>query len=65
MAKVRKRPVVVQAIQLQYRTIIHTHDGPREGQPGDWLLEDVEGNQYIVRRSVFEKTYDIVDEERE
>jgi len=27
------------------------------------LLEDVEGNQYIVRRSVFEKTYDVVDQE--
>lgn len=64
MAKVRKRPIIIQAIQLQYRTIIHPPDGPREGRPGDWLLEDVEGNQYIVARSVFEKTYDIVDEEK-
>jgi hypothetical protein len=63
MAKVRKRPVIVQAIQLKYRTQIFTEQGTKEGQPGDWLMQDVEGDQYMIRRSVFEKTYDVVDEE--
>lgn len=63
MAKVRKRPVIVQAIQLKYHTQIFTEQGTKEGQPGDWLMQDVEGDQYMIRRSVFEKTYDVIDEE--
>ena len=42
MAKVRKRPVVVQAMQLRYDTVIQTPRGPIEGRTGDWLMEDIE-----------------------
>jgi hypothetical protein len=64
MAKLRKRAVEVQAMQLKYHTIIQTEQGQREGRPGDWLIEGVEGEQYIASQSVVEKTYDILDDGR-
>lgn len=62
MAKFRKKPVVIEAVQLTRRTTIHTLEGDMVGEPGDWLITGVEGEQYPCKDSVFQATYEPVTE---
>lgn len=62
MAKFRKKPVVIEAVQLTRRTTIHTLEGDMVGEPGDWLITGVEGEQYPCKDSVFQATYEPVAE---
>jgi hypothetical protein len=57
MALYRKRPVVVEAVQLAQKTTIHTLEGDMVGNPGDWLITGVNGEQYPCKPDIFEKTY--------
>ena len=60
MSKYRKRPVVVEAVQLTERAEIDTLEGVMVGQPGDWLITGVAGEQYPCKPDVFEATYEAV-----
>lgn len=60
MAKYRKKPIVVDAVRLTRPMTVHTLEGDMRGNPGDWLITGVEGEQYICKDSVFRKTYDRV-----
>ena len=62
MAKYRKRPVVIDAVRLTRRVTIHTLEGDMVGEPGDWLITGVEGEQYPCKDDVFQATYEPVDE---
>ncbi len=59
MALYRKRPVVVEAVQLAQKTTIHTLEGDMVGNPGDWLITGVNGEQYPCKPDIFEKTYEL------
>lgn len=64
MAKIRKRPVVIEAMKMQYKTTMHIPEQePKVCEPGDWLVRDIEGNLYFVKNSVFVQTYDVIDPE--
>lgn len=63
MAKYRKKPVVIEAVQLTRRTTIHTLEGDMVGNPGDWLITGVEGEQYPCRNDIFQKTYEPYDDD--
>ena len=60
--KVRKKPVVVLAMQLEKDTAIETLEGRMQAKAGDWLIKGVKGELYPVRRDIFEETYEIVSE---
>ena len=60
--KFRKRPVVIEAVQLGTRRYINTREGTLTGEPGDWLITGVEGEQYPCANGIFLKTYEPVDD---
>lgn len=63
MPKYRKKPVVVEAKQLQVLTFIATLEGTMQGNPGDWLITGVNGEQYPCKDEIFRKTYEPIEEE--
>ncbi len=60
MARYRKKPVVVDAVRLTRRVTIHTLEGEMVGEPGDWLITGVKGEQYPCKDEVFRATYEPV-----
>lgn len=58
MPKFRKRPVVVEAFQIDYPMVIHTLEGDMRADPGDWIITGVNGEQYPCKPDIFEKTYE-------
>ena len=63
MFNFRKKPVVVKAIRLDKRVAIETLEGVMEGQPGDWLITGVKGEQYPCKNEIFVQTYEPADQE--
>ncbi len=58
----RKKPVVIQAAQIFEAFEIPTKEGLMHGSPGDYLIIGVEGEMYPCKPTIFEKTYEAVDE---
>jgi len=61
--KYRKKPVVIDAVRLTARIEVETLEGTMTGEPGDWLITGVEGEQYPCKDSVFRATYEAMDDE--
>ena len=61
MANYRKKPVVIDAVRLTRRIEIKTLEGVMIGEPGDWLITGVKGEQYPCKNDVFEMTYEPVE----
>ena len=60
MPRLRKR-TVTQGMEMKYRTTIQKPERePVTCNPGDWLLQDADGDQYFVTASVFHKSYEIL-----
>ena len=53
----RKQPNIVRALRIHYEFEVETREGLMKGRAGDWLIEEVEGEFYPCRHSVFKKTY--------
>lgn len=62
MIKVRaiKRPIPVDAYQVMETTYIETLEGKMKANVGDWIITGVDGEQWPVKKSIFEKTYKII-----
>jgi len=43
------------------RLEIETLEGPHTVTPGDWIITGVEGERYLCKPEIFEKTHDKVD----
>lgn len=56
----RKLPVVVTAEPIQTRIEIPTREGTMIGNPGDWLITGIAGEQYACKPDIFDKTYEEV-----
>lgn len=56
-----KKPVPVEARQLGRAAKIETLEGVLRGKKGDYLVVGVRGEKYIVKREIFEETYEPVD----
>ena len=63
MAKFRKRPVIIEAVQITRKMTVETLEGVMQGDPGDWLITGVAGEQYFCKPDIFEKTYEPADED--
>ena len=57
-----KRPIAVQAIQIQEPFVVDTLEGQHKGNPGDYLMVGIAGERYPCAKHIFEKTYDWVDQ---
>ena len=62
MPKFRKKPVVIEAVQLTRPVAIKTLEGDMLGNIGDWLITGVAGEQYPCKPDIFEATYEPVEE---
>ena len=65
MPTFRKKPVEIEAVRLFRRVTIHTREGNMVGNPGDWLITGIAGEQYPCKDDIFRLTYTPVDEEAE
>lgn len=61
MPKFRKRPVQVEAVQLTQTESVDTLEGTMRGNPGDWKITGVNGEQYFCAKDIFAKTYEPAD----
>ena len=58
MPKYRKRPVVIEAVQITRPMTVTTPEGTMNGNPGDWLITGVKGEQYFCKDDIFQQTYE-------
>lgn len=58
----RKKPVVIQARQIELPMWVETLEGAMHGEAGDWLIHGVEGEQYFCKDRIFRQTYEAVEE---
>lgn len=61
MAKYRKKPVEIEATQITRPMTVETLEGVMRGNPGDWLITGVKGEQYFCKDDIFQMTYELVD----
>ena len=65
VVKCRKKPIIVHALQLNFPEgfLVTTKEGDSlAGKPGDYLMFGIDGEKYPCDKSIFERTYDIVEE---
>jgi hypothetical protein len=53
-----KKPIQVKAERLSGPMKMITLEGTFHGKKGDYLVVGVKGERYIVRKDIFEQTYD-------
>lgn len=53
----RKRPLVIQAVQLPYPFEVTTREGVMTGKANDYLCLGIAGERYPMDREIFEKSY--------
>jgi hypothetical protein len=65
MPKFKKRPVVIEAVQITRPMTVETLVGVMRGEPTDWLITGVKGEQYFCKHDIFLKTYEAAEVEKE
>jgi len=56
----RKKPIIVEAKQMDGDFSVHTLEGVMKGNAGDYLILGVRGEQYPCKKDIFEETYEEV-----
>lgn len=59
--KATKKPIPQECWQLDDDCEVETLEGTMKGKKGDWLMVGIEGELYVCKRNIFEKTYDLHD----
>lgn len=54
---------MIDAVLLTERVEIATLEGVMVGNPGDWLITGVKGEQYPCKPDIFEATYEPVNDD--
>lgn len=52
-----KKPVTIQAKQMDKDFEVETLEGTMQGHKGDYLVIGIHGEQYAVKEEIFGKTY--------
>lgn len=60
--KVVKKRIPVTAFQTKEPMNIITLEGTMRANSGDWIITGVEGEQWPVKKEIFEKTYEVIDD---
>lgn len=63
MNKYRKKPLIIEAEQMDVPFEIETLEGKMTGEAGDYLVTGTQGEQYPVKEHIFKAIYDLVEEE--
>jgi hypothetical protein len=63
MQPCRKKPIVVHAKQMNHVFCVDTLEGVMSGNPGDYLMKDINGELYPCKREIFEASFNWVNEE--
>jgi len=58
----RKKPVIIEAVRISRPMTVETLEGVMRGEPGDYLITGVAGEQYFCKPDIFEATYEITNE---
>lgn len=61
--KFRKKPVIIEAVQIASPMTVETLEGVMQGNAGDWLITGVKGEQYFCKDDIFKMTYEEVMED--
>jgi hypothetical protein len=56
----RKLPVVVRAEEITEEILVDTAHGEIAASPGDFLITAPDGDQWPIRRDIFERTYEVL-----
>lgn len=56
-----QKKATIRAVQMKEQFCVHTEEGSMLGRPGDWLAEGAEGELWPIKASIFEKTYEEVE----
>lgn len=56
-----KKPIPIKAYPADREMIIHTFEGDMKAMPGDYIITGVKGEQYPVKKEIFEETYEEVE----
>lgn len=56
----RKKPITLGCVRIQESFRVEKPKGTMEGNPGDYLVRDSEGELYIVDTKTFHETYDLL-----
>lgn len=60
MAKYKRKPCVIEAMQIKSKmTIIDANGTEVIGNPGDWLITGVKGEQYFCPDDTFKASYEL------
>ena len=62
--KAIKKPIPVRCFQIHESFEVETLEGVMKGQAGDWLMVGIHGEMYPIAKEIFEKTYDLVKEQK-
>lgn len=60
--KVVKKRIPVTAFQTKEPMNIKTLEGTMRANSGDWIITGVEGEQWPVKKEIFEKTYEVIED---
>jgi len=62
MPKFKKKPIIVEATQVEEPTNVLTMDQGRvRALPGDWIITGIKGEQYPCKNDIFVETYEPVE----
>lgn len=56
--KVRKKPIPVEAVQIDEAFEVETLEGIMKGKAGDYLMKGVQGELYVCDKEIFDQTYE-------
>lgn len=56
-----KKPIPVQAYQTDKPLDIKTLEGTMHANAGDWIITGPDGEQWPVKKEIFEKTYSVLN----
>lgn len=56
-----KKPIPIEAYQTDREMIIHTLEGDMKAMPGDYVVTGIKGEQYPVKKEIFEEMYEEVE----
>ncbi len=59
--KYRKKPIVVEAYQIDRELLIPTLEGNLVASPGDYIIRGVDGEYYPCKPEIFNVTYDLIE----
>ena len=61
--KIRKKPIILDAITAQDDGSIQTEEGEMSYLAGDVIITGIHGEKYPCKRAIFDESYDIIEED--